>query len=68
MVFIRPTILRDSIQASFETDAKYQFIRDLQLEQADRPVPLLRGTERPLLPELVSPAEPAVQEPQSDGG
>ncbi|MGI9257495.1 MAG: type II secretion system secretin GspD [Gammaproteobacteria bacterium] len=67
MVFIRPTILRDSIQASFETDAKYRFIRDLQLEQADSPVPLLRDADRPLLPELAPPPEPGDQEP-GDGG
>ena len=73
MVFIRPTILRDSIQASFETDAKYRFIRDLQLEQADSPVPLIRGAERPLLPEIPGPApapapEPSAQESSSNGG
>jgi general secretion pathway protein D len=51
MVFIRPTILRDNIQASFETDAKYRYIRNLQLQQANEPVPLIRNAERPLLPE-----------------
>ncbi len=68
MVFIRPTILRDSIQASFETDAKYRFIRDLQLEQAEDPVPLLRDADRPLLPEIAPPPQPTDQEPLSDGG
>ena len=52
MVFIRPTILRDNIQARFETDAKYQYIRDLQLEQAEEPVQLMKGASRPILPEL----------------
>ncbi len=56
MVFIRPTILRDSAEARFETNAKYQYLRDLQLEAAEEPIPLLRGEERPLLPEL--PATP----------
>jgi general secretion pathway protein D len=51
MVFIRPTILRDHIQASFETDAKYRYIRSLQLQQANEAVPLMRNAERPLLPE-----------------
>ncbi|HSG63654.1 MAG TPA: hypothetical protein VLD39_01570, partial [Gammaproteobacteria bacterium] len=50
MVFIRPTILRDSIQASFETNVKYNYIRDLQLRQAEDPVQLMRDAERPLLP------------------
>ncbi len=67
MVFIRPTILRDSIQASFETDAKYRYIRDLQLQQAEDTVPLMRNAERPLLPELVPPPA-APEEPESDGG
>jgi general secretion pathway protein D len=31
MFFIRPTILRDGTQAAFETGAKYNYIRDLQL-------------------------------------
>jgi general secretion pathway protein D len=58
MVFIRPTILRDNVQASFETDAKYRYIRDLQLKEAERPVPLIRDSERPILPEP-SATEPA---------
>jgi general secretion pathway protein D len=70
MVFIRPTILRDSIQASFETDAKYRYIRDLQLQQAQEAVPLARDADRPLLPELSDPvripALPPVQSEESD--
>jgi general secretion pathway protein D len=55
MVFIRPTILRDNIQARFETDAKYKYIRDLQLEQAEEPVQLMQDANRPILPELPPP-------------
>ncbi len=74
MVFIRPTILRDSIQASFETGAKYSYIRDLQLQQAQEAVPLARDADRPLLPELSDPVRiptlPPVQseESEADGG
>jgi len=70
MVFIRPTILRDSIQASFETDAKYRYIRDLQLQQAEETVPLIRNADRPLLPEIVPPTPPpaAPEESETDGG
>ena len=75
MVFIRPTILRDSIQASFETNAKYSYIRDLQLQQAEEPVPLMRNAERPLLPEFSAPAAPMPtpppeqsEESETDGG
>ena len=72
MVFIRPTILRDSIQASFETDAKYRYIRDLQLQHAEETVPLMKSAERPLLPEISQPAPmpPPAQseESETDGG
>ena len=33
MVFIKPTILRDDAQAAFETNAKYNYVRDQQLAQ-----------------------------------
>ena len=56
MVFIRPTILRDNIQATFETNTKYNYIRDLQLEQAEEPVQLMRDVERPTLPPLTETA------------
>ena len=52
MVFIRPTILRDSAQATFQTDAKYRYIRDLQLEQGEARVPLMSDEDRPTLPAL----------------
>ena len=75
MVFIRPTILRDSIQASFETDAKYRYIRDLQLQNAENDVTLMRDAERPLLPAINSPdtvttIPPAIEngQPGPDGG
>jgi len=72
MVFIRPTILRDNIQASFETNTKYNYIRDLQLQQAEEPVQLMRDATRPLLPEIgspppVTPPPPAAVE-GNDGG
>ena len=52
MVFIKPTILRDGVQARFETNSKYNYMRDLQLQQKQRDVALMRGTDRPTLPEL----------------
>ncbi|MGI9329505.1 MAG: type II secretion system secretin GspD [Gammaproteobacteria bacterium] len=33
MFFIKPTILRDDVQAAFETNAKYNFIRQVQTER-----------------------------------
>ena len=40
MVFIKPTILRDNVQAAFETNAKYNYIRDEQLGiKPEQPAP-----------------------------
>lgn len=52
MVFIRPTILRDSVQTSRETNAKYQMIRDVQQGLTKDAVPLMRNEARPILPPL----------------
>ena len=52
MVFIRPTIIRDSVQAAFQTEAKYRYVRDLQLEQGARGVQLMGDAQRPTLPQL----------------
>lgn len=75
MVFIRPTILRDSAQAAFQTDAKYRYIRDLQLQQGEQSVQLMSDAQRPTLPELppVEAPEPADQngagdEPDAESG
>jgi general secretion pathway protein D len=65
MVFIRPTILRDTIQASFETNTKYNYIRDLQLQQAEEPIRLMRDVERPLLPPNVTPPAPETTAPDA---
>ncbi len=65
MVFIRPTILRDSAQAAFQTDAKYRYIRDLQLQQANRSVQLMGDAQRPMLPE---PEAAEAVEPAAESG
>ncbi|MDH3645427.1 MAG: type II secretion system secretin GspD [Gammaproteobacteria bacterium] len=57
MVFISPTILRDAAQAYRETDAKYDYIRDLQRGDDGR-IPLLPREDRPIMPaidEFVAP-------------
>ena len=68
MVFIRPTIMRDSVEAAFQTNAKYRYIRDLQIQQSERNVPLMSDAERPMLPELeaVEVAESADDAGESD--
>jgi general secretion pathway protein D len=53
MVFIQPHILRDDAQAAFETDAKYNFMREQQ-KRTDR-----ETTLAPLLPfEKLPPLKP----------
>jgi general secretion pathway protein D len=55
LVFIKPTILRNGVQASYETTSKYNFIRDLQLDRNDGKASLQLGEKQPLLPELQQP-------------
>ena len=58
MFFIRPTIIRDSVDAAFETNAKYNLIRDIQLG-AEGDIGLLKGDQqRPVLPELKQDGQP----------
>lgn len=52
MVFIRPTILRDGVDAAVETNAKYNLIRNKQLERRDGKVTLLPGSRQPVLPPI----------------
>jgi general secretion pathway protein D len=52
MVFIRPTILRDGVSAAFETNAKYNVLRDQQLQRRKGRVTLLPGERQPLLPPI----------------
>lgn len=52
MVFIRPTILRDDVAAAFETNAKYNYMRNEQLSIEPRRTRLMPMTPRPTLPPL----------------
>ena len=55
MVFIRPKILRNSMQTAFETNAKYNLIRGRQVEAfgpSGGDVQLMQGVDRPILPTL----------------
>ena len=60
MVFIKPTILRDNAQAAFETNAKYNYVRNQQLALNPDKVPLMPGETRPLLPPIAPAAPPAI--------
>lgn len=52
MVFIHPTILRDGVQTAFETNAKYNSLRQEQLNYKNGKVTLLPGERQPALPPL----------------
>ena len=68
MMFIRPVILRDSVQRQSVTTEKYEYFRQLQLEQSEQPIRLMREETVPLLPELEPvPAQPE-QEPSTPDG
>jgi general secretion pathway protein D len=77
MVFIKPTILRDNVQAAFATNSKYNYIRDQQLQIKPKNIRLMPQTERTVLPETpaIEPAtstEPPVidlrEAPAGDSG
>jgi type II secretory pathway component GspD/PulD (secretin) len=55
MVFIRPTILRNSLDAAQMSGDKYRVLREQQQIRAEEPVSLLKDAERPVLPPLEDP-------------
>ncbi|RMH66039.1 MAG: type II secretion system protein GspD, partial [Bacteroidetes bacterium] len=61
MFFIRPTILRDDVQAAYETNAKYSYIRGLQLSREPDQVLPYWESRRPAPPVLP-------WAPEADGG
>ncbi|HLG52302.1 MAG TPA: type II secretion system secretin GspD [Steroidobacteraceae bacterium] len=63
MVFIRPRVLRTAEQAAIETNAKYNHLRNLQLNQNDGKVNLMPGESRPALPPVIGPTAPATAIP-----
>ncbi|MBT5861714.1 MAG: type II secretion system secretin GspD [Gammaproteobacteria bacterium] len=54
MIFIRAEILRDASQTAMETNAKYNFIREVQRGNQGNDVALMPGQNRPILPPLNS--------------
>jgi general secretion pathway protein D len=63
MVFIRPRILRDGVDAAIETNAKYNYIRDQQLQRNDGRVPLMPSERQPTLPALETLVPPELLNP-----
>ena len=70
IMFIRPKILRDQQQAAYETELKYNYMRDEQHGIKTREaLPLLPNTPHPNLPPLqpyVAPATPPAAPPGAD--
>ncbi|MGH8371619.1 MAG: type II secretion system secretin GspD, partial [Gammaproteobacteria bacterium] len=54
MVFIQPTILRDSESTSHYTSEQYKYLRELQIQNQGA-VQLMPGEKRPVLDELKQP-------------
>ncbi len=52
MIFIRPTILRDAATTAFETNSKYNMIREVQRGNQNADIQLMPGRKRPMLPPL----------------
>ncbi len=61
MVFIQPRILRDGLDATIETNQKYNYIRDQQLRLGPQRevLPMLPGERRAILPEIPTVPAPA---------
>ncbi|MDH3619375.1 MAG: type II secretion system secretin GspD [Gammaproteobacteria bacterium] len=67
MIFIRPTILRDAAQTAFETNQKYNLIRNVQEGQQGTDVQLMPGESRPMLPPIETYRRPEDSEtPEED--
>ncbi len=66
MVFIRPRIMRDGVDAAIETNAKYNYIREQQLERNGGKVTLLPGERQPTLPALETVVPPELLNPARD--
>ncbi|MCH9692966.1 MAG: type II secretion system secretin GspD [Gammaproteobacteria bacterium] len=52
MIFIRAEIMRDSAETSFQTNAKYNAIRNVQRGREGDAIQLMPGRSRPVLPPL----------------
>ena len=63
MVFIRPRILRDGVDAAIETNSKYNYIRDQQMNRNKGRVPLMPGERQPTLPALQDLVNPELVDP-----
>ncbi len=63
MIFIRPRILRDGVDAAIESNAKYNYIRKEQTERNNGRVPLMPNERQPTLPPLEQLVPPELLNP-----
>jgi hypothetical protein len=56
-------VLRTAEQAAIETNSKYNYLRDLQLNRNDGKVRMMPGATQPTLPPLVGPSQPTPNPP-----
>ena len=66
MVFIRPRILRNGIDAAIESNAKYNYVRKQQVEHYNGKVPLMWGEHQPTLPPLEQLVPPELLDPATN--
>ncbi len=68
MIFIRPTVMRDATVADYYTKRKYNYVRDIQLEQQGKGIPLMGGENVPVAPSLdqIKRDAPPASKTQSD--
>ena len=52
MIFVRAEIMRDTADTSFQTNAKYNSVREAQRLNRDSSVQLMPGVSRPMIPPL----------------
>jgi general secretion pathway protein D len=52
MIFVRAEIMRNTMDTSFQTNQKYNMIREMQGANRDSSVQLMPGTSRPMIPPL----------------
>jgi general secretion pathway protein D len=64
MIFIRPKILKDSAQAAYETNAKYNTMRDI-LKRNGNNINLMPLADRPTIPPIESYSPPPNSESQA---
>jgi general secretion pathway protein D len=64
MVFIRPTVVRDTAILEAASHGKYQLLRTQQLLRSDKDLMLMPGAKRPVLEELNN----TLTQPKTSGG